>query len=113
MVDKADTKLDKTVSERMAPDLSAFKTVDEAGKAVLSALPGISCPVCRHDRFSIADNFDQDVRTQISMFHRNFAIPTRAITTLSLVCENCGFVCTFVEPTLKKLAETIAKDRNG
>ena len=113
MVDETDTKLDKTVLDRMAPDLSAFKTVDEAGRAVLSALPGISCPVCRHDKFSIADNFDQDVRTQISMFNRNFAVPTRAITTISLVCENCGFVCAFVEPTLKKLAETSAKDRNG
>jgi hypothetical protein len=95
------------------PATARFSSIEEAGEAFKRALPDFRCPACRHDRFLVADQFDQGLRTRMNFYRGNNGVPTQGVATLSLVCDNCGFVSSFEERTLKKLADKSGSVANG
>ena len=95
------------------PKKARFHTLSDAGNAVISALPGIKCPACHHDQFVFADRIDEKLRTRINLYNDLAPLPKEAITTLSLVCNNCGFVCSFEERILHRLVEANEAGENA
>ena len=82
-----------------------FSSNSTAAETLGVALPSLVCPTCRRDKFVVADEIDNNLRTRLSLHAENRRIGVSYYATLSVICDNCGYILIFEESKLKELAE--------
>jgi hypothetical protein len=69
------------------------------------ALPNFRCPICQNDGFVVLRDFKADAAPDTVFYARGNGHSTAFMPTLTLNCDDCGYVLPFAEEELRKRAE--------
>lgn len=92
-----------SVSDSLLP--RRFRSFEEARGAFNRALPDFKCPACGDEHQAMLGEFEQELRTKITLQTDADGQPVKFVPTLVLVCENCGHVSTFAEDGIRRLSD--------
>ena len=59
-------------------------------KKLAEVLPELTCPMCHHSQFIIADGFIMD--SMYSDYDKQSMADRKSIPSVAIICKNCGFV---------------------
>jgi hypothetical protein len=81
-----------------------FGTFEEAREVFNRALPNFRCVVCQNEHQALVGGDIEGQHTRINLHRPDKPIADSYIPTLTLICLNCGYVMSFVQSEIKRLA---------
>jgi hypothetical protein len=82
-----------------------FDTFEEARDAFNRALPDFRCLVCHHDHVAILGEFEDGLRTKLTLQRDDDPVARSFVPTLVVICQNCGHISSFAEDGIRSLAQ--------
>ena len=96
-----ETKIDAPPVE--AGDASDVKA-RELAAMLGTALPDFKCLACGNPSVSLINQPDLNLDTTLSLYGTEHVFSDYYIRTISVACNNCGFISSFVREAIEELA---------
>jgi hypothetical protein len=86
------------------PQSELWKSLESVENLINAALPGLKCPICGSQSFTLVRDFSIHASPQISSYRWMEISPDSFIPTLTFSCDDCGHFLSFAEAELMKRA---------